>query len=185
MQGAGTTMKVGRRILTLLITCVVLSPVFVGAQQGSSGAGGEQAKENPTGESSTDALVYRNTKYGFTFSLPDGWKGYKVVAEQWEATDAQKGTVEHGTIVNIRHPDWTKENPRQDIPIMIFTLAQWESVEHGDFFIGGAPIAPEELGRNRKYAFAVSRRVEESEATGAKEVNGILQRHPLHPFLSK
>jgi hypothetical protein len=68
---------------------------------------------------------------------------------------------------------------------MIFTLAQWESVEHGDFFIGGAPSAPGELGRNRKYAFAVSRRVEESEATGAKEVNGILQRHPLHPFLSK
>jgi hypothetical protein len=87
--------------------------------------------------------------------------------------------------VHIRHPDWSKENPRQDIPIMVFTLTQWESVEHGDFFISGAAIVPEELGRNRKYAFAVSRRVEESDAVGAKEVNEILQRHPLHPVWSK
>ena len=52
---------------------------------------------------------------------------------------------------------------------MVFTLTQWESVERGDFFIGGAAIVPGELGRNRKYAFAVSRRVEESDAAGAKK----------------
>jgi hypothetical protein len=172
-------------LLTLCMACAVLSPVFAGAQQTTSSPTAEQAKQNASGESSADALVYRNTKYGFTFSLPNEWKGYTIVTEQWEASDAQKGMVEHGTIINIRPPDWTKEKPRQDIPIMIFTLAQWESVEHGDFFISGAPIAPGELGRNRKYAFAVSRRVEESDVAGAKEVNEILQRHPLHPFWSK
>jgi hypothetical protein len=185
MQGAGKTMKVGVRILTLLIISVVLSPKFAGARRGSSSPAGQEAKQNPAAESLTDALVYRNTKYGFAFTLPNGWKGYTIVTEQWEASDAQKGMVERGPIVNIRHPDWTKEKPRQDIPVMIFTLAQWESVEHGDFFVGGAPIAPGELGRNRKYSFAVSRRVEDSEVAGAKEVNEILQHHPLHPFWSK
>ena len=68
---------------------------------------------------------------------------------------------------------------------MVFTLTQWESVEHGDYFVGGAAIAPGELGRNRKYAFAISRRVEDSEAPGAKEVNEILQQDPLHPIWSK
>jgi len=178
-------MKVSIPIVALLMTCAVLSPVFAGAQQTISSPANEQAKQNPAAESSTDALVYRNMKYGFTFSLPNEWKGYTIVTAQWEASDAQKGMVEHGPIINIRPPDWTKEKPRQDIPIMIFTLAQWESVEHGDFFISGTPIAPGELGRNRKYAFAVSRRVEESDTAGAKEVNEILQRHPLRPFFSK
>ena len=178
-------MKVRIWNITVLMACIVLSAQFIGAQQTTSSTADEQAKQSATAESSKDALLYRNDKYGFTFSLPNEWKGYAIVTEQWEASDAQKGMVEHGPIIKIRPPDWTKEKPRQDIPIMIFTLAQWESVEHGDFFIGGTPIAPGELGRNRKYAFAVSRRVEESEAAGAKEVNEILQRHPLHPFWSK
>lgn len=169
-------MKLTLGMLAVVITWVVISPVFAGAQQD---------KQNPVAEAPTEAIVYRNTKYGFAFSLPKGWKGYTIVADQWEASDAQKGAVERGPIVAIRPPDWTKENPRQDIPIMVFTLAQWESVEHGDFFVGGAPIGPGELGRNRKFAFAVSRRVEDSAVTGSKEVNEILQHQPLHPFWSK
>jgi hypothetical protein len=177
-------MKLKFRVcVALLTTWVVVSAGFASVQQGTSRAGGPQAKQ--TAEASTEGVEYSNTKYGFRFSLPSGWKGYTIVTDQWEASDAQKGTVERGPIVHIRHPDWSKENPRQDIPIMVFTLTQWESVEHGDFFISGAAIVPEELGRNRKYAFAVSRRVEESDAVGAKEVNEILQRHPLHPVWSK
>jgi hypothetical protein len=178
-------MKFTLGILTLAMIWVSLSPGVADARQGTASPAGLEAKQNPGAESSADAVVYKNTKYGFTFSLPNGWKGYKVVTDEWEATDAQKGRVERGPIVCIRHPDWTKENPRQDIPIMVFTSAQWESVEHGDFFMSGAPIAPGELGRNRKYAFAVSRRVEESDVAGAKEVNEILQHEPLHPIWSK
>ena len=177
-------MKFTLGILTLAMMCVVIPPVLAGVQQGTSSAAGQQA-EQKAGEPATEALEYRNIKYGFRFSLPDGWKGYTIVTDQWEATDAQKGVVERGPIVYIRHPGWTKANPRQDIPIMVFTLTQWESVEHGDFFVSGAAIVPGELGRNRKYAFAVSRRVEDSDVAGAKEVNEILQHEPLHPIWSK
>jgi len=169
-------MKFSLGMLALLMTCVVISPVFAGAQQ---------AKQNSAAESSTDAVVYRNTKYGFTFSLPKGWKGYTIVTDQWEATDAQKGVVERGPIVYIRHPDWTKENPRQDIPIMVFTLSQWDSAEHGDFFMSGAPIRPSELGRNRKYAFALPPRFDETDGPGVREVDEILQHEPFHPYWSK
>ncbi|MFZ0278648.1 MAG: hypothetical protein WA254_13745 [Candidatus Sulfotelmatobacter sp.] len=176
-------LKIRMRV-ALLATWVVVSPGFASILEGASSGVGQQVKQEAAG-SSTDAVEYTNTKFGFRFSLPGEWKGYTVVTEQWEASDAQKGSVERGPIVYIRPPQWTKENSRQDIPIMIFTLTQWESVEHGDFFIGGAAIVPGELGRNRKYAFAVSRRVEDSEAPGAKEVNEILQHQPLHPIWSK
>ncbi|MGA7512372.1 MAG: hypothetical protein WBW46_05725 [Candidatus Sulfotelmatobacter sp.] len=178
-------MKFSIEMLVVPITWVVLSPALTSVAAGPAIPSEQQTKEKASAEPATDAILYKNTKFGFTFSLPEGWKGYTVVTEQWEATDAQKGVVERGPIVYIRPPDWTKENPRQDIPIMIFTLSQWESVEHGDFFIGGAAIVPGELGRNRKYAFAVSRRVEDSELAGAKEVNEILQHDPLHPIWSK
>jgi hypothetical protein len=166
-------MKLSLGILTLAMMWVVMPPAFAGAQQGTS---------TPP---SIDAIVYRDTKYGFTFSLPQGWKGYTIVTERWEASDAQNGSVESGPVVCIRHPDWTKENPRQDIPIMVFTLAQWDSAEKGNLYVGGVAITPGELGRNRKYAFAVSRRVEDSEVAGAKEVNEILQHSPLRPLWSK
>jgi hypothetical protein len=167
----------------LLAMWVVVWSGLAGMLQGAPNGARPQATQDAAGPS--DAVEYTNTKYGFRFSLPSGWKGYTIVTEQWEASDAQKGAMDRGPIVYIRHPDWSKENPREDIPIMIFTLSQWESVEHGDYFVGGTAIVPGELGRNRKYAFAVSRRVEESEAPGAKEVNEILQHRPLHPIWSK
>jgi hypothetical protein len=173
-----------RMRVALLATWVVVSPGFASLLQGASSRAGQPAKQEAAGPT-TDAVEYTNAKYGFRFSLPSAWKGYTVVTEQWEASDAQKGSVERGPMVYIRPPDWTKEDPRQDIPIMVFTLTQWDSVEHGDYFVGGAAIVPGELGRNRKYAFAVSRRVEDSELVGAKEVNEILQHHPLHPIWSK
>ncbi|MFZ0138925.1 MAG: hypothetical protein WAK89_17805 [Candidatus Sulfotelmatobacter sp.] len=179
-------MKFSVGMLVVPITWVVISPALAGMPAESSTPREQDAKqEAPAAEPSTDAIIYKNTKYEFTFSLPEGWKGYTVVTEQWEASDTQRGVVERGPIVYIRPPDWSKENPRQDIPIMVFTLTQWESVEHGDYFVGGQAIVPGELGRNRKYAFAVSRRVEDSDLAGAKEVNEILQRHPLHPIWSK
>jgi hypothetical protein len=117
-------MKLRLRVCVALVaTWVVVSPGFAGVQhETSSAAGATQEAVAP----STDAVEYTNTKYGFRFSLPSGWKGYTIVTEQWEASDAQKGAMERGPTVYIRHPDWTKENPREDIPIMIFTLSQWE-----------------------------------------------------------
>jgi predicted carbohydrate-binding protein with CBM5 and CBM33 domain len=166
-------MKFTLGILAVLMTWVVTSPVCASMPQGTS---------TPA---STDAVEYRNAKYAFAFSLPQGWKGYTVVTDQWEASDAQKGAVERGPIVRIRHPGWTKENPRQDIPIMIFTLAQWDSAEKGSLYVAGSPLGFHELGRNRKYAFALSSRYNEAEVAGREEVDKIVQHEPLHPFWTK
>ena len=166
-------MKVILGIVTVGMMLVVMSPAFAGVPQGTSAP------------PSADAVEYRNTKYGFAFSLPQGWKGYTIVADKWEASDAQKGSVERGPVVSIRHPGWTEENPRQDIPIIVFTLEQWDSAEKGNFYIGGSPIGFHELGRNRKYAFAVSSRYNEAEVVGREEVDRILQHEPLRPLWSK
>jgi hypothetical protein len=168
----------------LMTWVVVVLPVFAGVRQGSASPAGQQAQQKSAAVSS-EAVEYKNTKYGFAFSLPDGWKGYSIVTNQWEATDAQKGVVERGPMIYIRHPEWTKENPRQDIPIVVFTLAQWTSVEHGDFFESGAPTRPSELGRNRKYVFALPSHFDDGDAVGVKEVEEILQRRSFHPFWSK
>ena len=61
-------------------------------------------------------------------------------------------------MISIRHPQWTAENPRQDIPIMIFTIEQWNSLQQEKFHIGAAPIGPTELNRNEKYVFAIPAR---------------------------
>ncbi|HWQ71164.1 MAG TPA: hypothetical protein VN370_02480 [Desulfitobacteriaceae bacterium] len=38
---------------------------------------------------------------------------------------------------------------------MIFTLAQWNTVQGEELSVGAAPIAPSELGKNSKYVFAL------------------------------
>lgn len=109
-----------------------------------------------------NATVYRNTQYDFSFSLPESWQGYSIITNKWEgsAPGSSQGsvTVETGPLISIRHPQWTAQNQRQDIPIMIFTLTQWNSLQQGEFHIGAAPIGPSELGRNTRYVFALPAR---------------------------
>src|SRR5580704_2368846 len=169
----------------LLMTWVVILPVFASLQQRTSAAPGQQAAQEAVAEPSTEAILYKNTKYGFTFALPKEWKGYSIVTDEWEASDTQKGGVERGPMIRIRHPDWTKENPRQDIPIMVYTVAQWTSVEQGDFYVGGAAIGAGELGRNRKYVFALPPRYSNADVAGVKEVDEIFRHSPLRPIWSK
>jgi len=138
----------------------------------------------------SDATVYRNNQYGFSFSLPESWQGYSIVNEKWEGLppggeqgDPQgDATVEIGPMISIRHPEWTSQNQRQDIPIMIFTLSQWESLQQEEFHIGAAPIGPRELGRNTAYVFALPARYNYAFPTGYEEVEKILEGLPLHPI---
>jgi len=132
---------------------------------------------------SLSIIEYRNTQYGFSFSLPESWKGYSIVEDKWEGS-ALGGdvTVEQGPIILIRHPQWTLANPRQDIPIMIFSLNQWGSLQLGKFHIGAAPIGPKELGRNSKYVFALPARYNYAFPTGFEEVEQILENNPLDAF---
>lgn len=139
----------------------------------------------PSSEES-NSIVYENTQYGFNFLLPYSWKEYKILTETWEGVGLegpQSGKiVETGPLITIRHPQWTNQNPRQDIPILIFTLSQWNSLQQEKFSIGAAPVGPNELGRNTSYVFALPARYNYAFPTGYKEVEEILQSKPLHPF---
>jgi hypothetical protein len=130
-------------------------------------------------------IEYKNTQYGFTFSLPLTWQGYSIAGDKWEGEASVQGSdvvVEKGPIIFIRHPKWTSANPRQDIPIMIFTIAQWDSLEQGKFHIGAAPIGPTELRRNSKYVFALPARYNFAFLPGFEEVEEILENNPLKAF---
>jgi hypothetical protein len=127
--------------------------------------------------------LYVNTQYGFDFSLPDSWKDYKIVSGKWEglAIVGQKGEVmvETGPLISIRHPQWTTQSPRQDIPIMVFTINQWNSLQQEKFHIGAAPIGPSDLGRSSSYVFALPARYNYSFLEGYEEVENILKGNPL------
>lgn len=131
----------------------------------------------------SDSIIYKNTQYGFSFSLPDTWKDFKIVTDKWEGFSLEASKegkkVEKGPLLSIRHPQWTSKSPRQDIPIMIFTLAQWNSLQKEEFHIGAAPILPKELGRNEKYIFALPARYNYAFPTGYEEVEDILNNNSL------
>ncbi|ACV63368.1 hypothetical protein Dtox_2575 [Desulfofarcimen acetoxidans DSM 771] len=128
----------------------------------------------------TNSIVYKNTQYGFNFSLPVSWNGYSIVTNKWEGLAIGNGeTVETGPMISIRHPQWTSENRRQDIPIMIFSLNQWDSLQQEKFHIGAAPIGPKELGRNTRYVFALPARYNFAFPPGYEEVEKILESNPL------
>ncbi len=130
-------------------------------------------------------IEYRNDRYGFSVSLPRSWRVYSVVTDTWEgyASDTQGRVVsEQGTEIGIRHPQWTSQHPRQDIPVMIFTLAQWAALQQGKFSVSAAPIEPTELGHNGAYVFALPARYNYAYATGWEEVAKILEGTSFHAF---
>jgi len=137
-------------------------------------------------EEKINSIIYKNTKYGFSFSLPENWEGYKIVLDKWEGLSigdlGNSKVVETGPIVYIRHPQWTSKHPRQDIPIMIFTIKQWNLLQQGKFHIGAAPIGPKELGHNDKYVFALPARYNYEFPTGYEEVESIINSDPLKPL---
>ena len=134
----------------------------------------------------SDAIVYKNADFGFSFDLPKSWQGYTIVTGKWEGralggTDEGK-IIETGPIISIRHPLWTVEIPRQDIPIMIYTLSQWTALVKEEFSVGAAPIPPSEIGRNAKFVFALPARYNFAFPAGFEEVETIMQSKPLQPI---
>jgi hypothetical protein len=133
-----------------------------------------------------DSIVYNNTQYGFDFTLPLSWKDYSIINSKWEgsAIEGEPGQVvgETGPIISIRHPKWTTANPRQDIPIMVFTQEQWNLLQQEKFHIGAAPIGPSELGHNTKYVFALPARYNFAFPEGVEEVQKILEGNPLRAY---
>ena len=127
-------------------------------------------------------VQYKNTEYAFTINLPDSWKDFTIIEDEWEGDSinsngqVQTGT-EHGALISVRHPDWEYKSPRQDIPIMVFTLMQWSDMTADKFHIGAAPINPSEIGRNTKYVFAIPARYNFSYLTGYEEVDQIIHNN--------
>lgn len=130
-------------------------------------------------------MTYKNTQYGFDFKLPASWEGYRILADSWQGTavsgEGQGQIVETGIKIIIRHPEWTKDNPRQDIPIMVFTKEQWNKIEKESLAVSAAPMGPSKLGSNSKYVFALPARYNYAFPTGYEEVDKILNSKALVP----
>lgn len=135
--------------------------------------------QEETDKNTTETILYDNTEYGFTFTLPNSWKDYQIISDSWEGISTNQQPNEHGPFLSIRHPEWTEEKPKQDIPIMILTLTQWSSLEKGEFHVGAAPVGPTVLGQNNEYVFALPARYNYAFPEGYEEVEAILGNQPL------
>ena len=62
---------------------------------------------------------------------------------------------------------------------MVFTLAQWNSLQQGDYSVSAGGIYTE-LGRNAKYLFALYSRDNVAVLPGMEDVKTILEGNPLH-----
>lgn len=130
-----------------------------------------------------NSVVYTNNEYGFYFNLPESWFGYSIVLQNWSGFLIDDSNQKFsGPEILIRHPLWTEENPRQDIPIMIFTKDQWALVKQEKLSVGAAPIIPSELGSNNNYVFALPARYNFAFLTGFEEVQQIIDNKSLHSF---
>lgn len=126
------------------------------------------------------SINYRNTKYGFCFSLPASWKGYSILSDQEDLHVPGSQKPHHFTAVRIRHPKWTEQNPYEDIPILVFTHADWKLVREEKVTVSAAPIPPIELGRNARYVFALPPRFDYDFSTGYQEVESLIRQKSLH-----
>ena len=134
--------------------------------------------------------TYRNDKDGFAGVLPESWRGYQTTESQGDIYDVggvrSPYIVGHFPLIKIAHPLSTKENPRQDIPVMVFTVEQWAHVgsqtSSDQWSVGAAPIPPSLLGQNSNYVFALPARYNYAFLAGYEEVQKILDSHPLTVF---
>jgi len=173
---------VGMSLLLFVGCSSVKSPSIPTSSSQPVATTSSQPNDNPSTPSTTNAstILYKNTQYGFNFTLPKSWQGLSTIIGTWEGNDILSGKVtQTGPKISIRHPKWSSKNPRQDIPIMVFTLNQWNSLQQEKFHIGAAPIGPSELGRNNAYVFALPARYNFAYPTGYQEVEEILKTHPL------
>lgn len=114
------------------------------------------------------SLIYENDDYGFEVSLPIDWENFQIITGEWEAdvfNQAGEKLDEKvtGPKISIRHPDYTEDNPTQDIPILVLTHEQWDEMQDNEshtatLHIGAAPIGPSLLASNDDYVFALPAR---------------------------
>ncbi|MDF2542446.1 MAG: hypothetical protein K0S47_2164 [Herbinix sp.] len=74
-------------------------------------------------------IEYLNDEYHFAIYLPKEWEGLQVIKEQQtgnkEWDELFRKIDKEFIIINLRHPQWTKKTPYQDISFVIFRTEQW------------------------------------------------------------
>lgn len=136
-------------------------------------------------QTSKKTIVYNNKQYCFRLTLPYNWKGYKISIGKWEGLKPgeDEKVITTGPIIVIEHPLDTPQNPRADIPIMVFTSAQWDNLDKGKFRLNDcAPVGPDEIGSNSKYVFALPPRYGYGDLPGTDEVYRILNNDSLKGY---
>ncbi len=129
------------------------------------------------------SVAYNNTDYGFTFSLPLTWKGYSIVESTWRGSSATVADGEAGPMIAIRNPNWTEAIHHEDIPVVIFTIAQWNSYVAEEFSVFAAPFPASELGRNNLYVFALPPRWDYDYSVSFEEAQTIVKENtPLQTY---
>jgi hypothetical protein len=94
-------------------------------------------------------VIYRNAQYGLEFSLPSSWRGFTAAVEEVSTFNDKPEPV---AVITIRHPHWRKNTPWQDIPIVVFTRAQWQAHLNEYLYAGGTV---DEIEYNSTYVFAI------------------------------
>lgn len=175
------TSSINKATLRIAIAASSLALLAGCATQTPSDANSSPTLTETASPSTATTIVYSNTLYGFTFTLPLDWKGYTVVNDSWRGYDPNTNmTVQTGSLILIRNPQWTAAKKMQDIPIMVFTIGQWDSLIREEYAVSPAPIPPSELARNAQFVFALPARYNYAFPEGYQEVDEILQGKPLH-----
>ncbi len=131
----------------------------------------------------TTTISYKNPEYGFNFKLPISWQGYSIVTSSWNGTPlTSTTTVQSGPKLVIRNPKWTTSVPYEDLPILVFTISQWNAYMKESFTISAAPLQATELGRNNVYVFALPARWDFDYSLNFKEAEDIIASKPLSTF---
>jgi len=136
----------------------------------------------PAVVSDASPIVYKNTEYGFNFSLPANWQGYSIIKNTWQGNALTKSPAPSGPKLLIRNPKWTETLHYEDLPILVFTTQQWNSYIAEDFSIGAAPFKASELAHNNKYVFALPARWDFDYSLDFKEAEDIFASNPIQVF---
>ena len=166
------TLILSASVLAVVLVLTVLTIMLHGANKAPQvqhiGNGSDSSSD-----SSGSNIVYKNTQYGFLFTLPGSWKGYTIVNENWQGLDQNGKVVETGPIILIRSPHWTSENKYQDIPIMLISYEQIASYRSGilSFETFGSQYI---IGNGSEYYFTIPSNYIDSKLLGYNEVEKIL-----------
>lgn len=163
-------------LITAVIIIIIVLCVGVVLYSSRDNAVGGTPNLNDT------SVTYKNTEYGFTFSLPVSWQGYSIVQGAWKGNLLKDKAEQTGPKLLIRNPKWTESAPYEDLPILVFTIPQWNAYLAENFSVSAAPIQASELARNNMYVFALPPRWDYDYSLGYKEAQDIIAGNPLRAF---